>query len=315
MYRLASGLAVGATALLAGSSAFAADFTFPGPGQGSMRPAFSTAFDNNFNDNSPISMSAGINYWYSRGGSGMSVGGDNYSSRDTSHVLEGVARVDDHSTNSYVKAFAGMAAKTDGTYETPSSGGTQSLHSGHIYYGGADFGWMPLGNDSFHIGGLIGYQYWNDSPDMGRVNYTDGSGSGYSQTNDIAYQMLRLGIAAQASLGSAVDIDASLAYIPFASLRGTYGAYSVPTGFGFTAQNSPGTVYGHLYGAAGQIMVGFHPTDHLTLKLGARAWYLTGPAKLDYSATDSSGIHAYTANTDSYSVWRYGLLAGLDYRF
>ena len=84
----------------------------------------------------------------------------------------------------------------------------------------------------------------------------------------------------------------------------------------------------------GEAMVGIHPTDNITLRLGGRAWYLQGTADVTFSRaaignpTDSdpsSGQNFDTAPTFSnqgyiqrdkpWSLFRYGALAEFTYNF
>lgn len=250
-----------------------------------------------------LDFEVGLRYWYSMGAHRMSVLGGNYTSDDTSHILEGHLRIDDHGTDFYAKGFAGWAAVINTTYSGPTVPPTAS-QSGQIYYAGGDIGWMPLSGDNFGLGAFAGYQYWNDSPDMGRVNYQSGS-----QPNDLRYQMVRLGVAAKADFGM-FDLAAEVAAIPYANLGGTYGALSPPL-FPGEVLTSPGTVSGWLYGATGEVMARFHPTENWTIGAGARAWYLTGQADVRFSTSFGNWV----TKTTQFSTLRYGLLGEITYRF
>lgn len=272
-------------------------------GDGGFRGALEPKDWSGFGDEcDALSFEAGTRYWYSWGAHGMSVLGDSYSGNDNSQILEGHLRITDHSSDVFVKGIAGYSAVINSNYATPAGAG--SSQAGRVYYFGADIGYAPLlaeGNGGF--GGFLGYQYWNDSPDMGQVNFGVGAGP-----NDVTYQMFKLGLAGRVDFGSG-DITAEVAAIPFAQLSGTYGAFAAPGALG--AQTSTGGVSGWLYGASAEIIGRYHPTENWTVGLGGRAWYLTGQADVTFSAGGTNWI----AKTDSFSTLRYGLLGEVSYRF
>jgi hypothetical protein len=266
----------------------------------------------------PISIEMGLRYWYSMGSHRMTVLGGNYTSDDTSQIVEAHLRIDDHSSDFYAKGLAGYAAVINNNYSTPTTGGTLDSQSGTIHYFGGDIGYTPVGADGFKFGGFLGYQYWNDSPDMGRETFMLSSGGGDSQPNNIQYQMLRLGLSGRAELNDTFDITAEVAAIPYALVGGTYGALSVPVVGPAEVQGSAGSVAGWLYGAAGEVMARFHPTENWTIGLGARAWYLQGQADVTFDTRDPGAPAATThwiTKTTNFSTLRYGLLGELTYRF
>ena len=81
---------------------------------------------------------------------------------------------------------------------------------------------MPFRNGKSGLGAFVGYQYWNDSPDMGEFNYGTGSAA-----NLISYHTLRLGLGGRADFGWG-DLTAEVAAIPYAPVEGTYGTLAVP---------------------------------------------------------------------------------------
>ena len=259
--------------------------------------------DTSFEDQ--IDIEIGLRYWYSMGAHNMSVMGGTYTQSDTSHILEGMLRIDDHGSDFYAKAIVGYSAVINSTYTTP-AGGPFTSQSGKVGYIGGDIGAMPMTdeNDKMQFGGFAGYMYWNDSPDMGRVNYAGGS-----LPNDVYYNMVRLGVAAKADLGP-VDLWAEVAAVPYAGVAGTYGALSPPL-FPGEIQTSAGTISGWLYGAQGELMARFHPTERWTIGLGGRAWYLTGQADVRFT----SSLGSWVTKTTNYSTFRYGLLGEVSYRF
>jgi hypothetical protein len=268
----------------------------------------------------PIGFEAGLRYWYSKGEQNLSVNGEAYSGRDTSQILEGHIRIDDYSTDTYLKGMAGYSAFIDGTYDAYGQTGTQVMHGGKILYGSADLGYTPFGSDSVRFGGFVGYQYWNDSPDMGRQNFIPPSGAGDSQLNDFGIHALRLGISAHADLGDRVDINAEAAIIPYAYMEGTYGAfYQQPFSYGGVnfQQGSAGNLSGNLYGATVEVMLGFHPTENITMRVGGRAWYVEGKPRMTYQATQigtPSNAVRFISEA-AFSSFRYGALAELTYSF
>lgn len=262
----------------------------------------------------PISIEMGARYWYSFGSHRMEVVGDSYASDDVSHIVEAHLRIDDHSSGFYTKGIAGYSAVINNSYSTPTSAGTSQ--SGAIYYLGGDLGYTPFGTEDFKFGGFVGYQYWNDSPDMGRESFMTSGGGGDSRPNNLEYQMWRLGLVGRAELGDMFDITAEVAAIPYAPVGGTYGALdaTVPG----DVQGSAGAVSGWLYGGAAEVMARFHPAENWTIGLGGRAWYLTGQADVTFDTRDplapATATHWITKTTN-FSTLRYGLLAELTYKF
>lgn len=273
------------------------------------------------NEPDPLDIEMGLRYWYSLGSHQMSAFGGNYSSSDTSHILEGHFRIDDNSTASYLKGQIGYAAKIDGTYTTPQFATGQTMSGGYLGYAGADFGMIPFGNESVQLGGFIGYQYLADNPDMGRANFTTTAGGGDSKTNALEIHAIRIGGALRMNMGDTLDLNLEAALIPYAKLNGTYGALYSPnfsSGGKTYTQGSAGSLDGRLYGASGEAMIGFHPTDNITIRVGARGWYLTGESAATFVTRDvaaSATEQSYITNTTGLEFFRYGALAELTGKF
>jgi hypothetical protein len=271
----------------------------------------------------PVGFEFGLRYFYSMGSqsftSSSPLPGDHgtMTTDDTSHIVEGHLRINDDSTNTFAKAIAGYAAKIDGN--ASDDAGTITVSNGNIGYLGADLGWNAFGDNRNGAGPLIGYLYWNDSPNSFSDNYTTATSSGDiaydpvsgqtslpgdSEVNDINAHVLRLGFSAQAELGNFIDLSAEVAAVPYAKVTGTLGAgsgfamthaveYDNATGFGPTGptgavnvhniQSSPTTIDGWGYGAMAQAFVGFRPADNVVFRLGGRAWYLQGTADAMFS--------------------------------
>jgi hypothetical protein len=266
-----------------------------------------------------LNFEIGVRYWYAMGSQQITAFGDEYTIGDQSHIIEGHLRIEDDATSSYVKALAGYAGLISGSYTTPAAADAD-IQGGVIGYAQTDFGWMPLGDDDFRIGGLIGYQYWNDSPSMGRANFTTATG-GDSEENSFAAQSLRLGVTSKFAFGDMFDLTAELASVPFGWVNGTFGAHDVanimvgPTVY---QKSSATTVTGRLWGGQGELMFGVHPTEKLTVRVGGRAWYLTGPVEATFSMAEvgnPSNQQSFVGELEKFSLWRYGAVAELSYRF
>ncbi len=269
----------------------------------------------------PLDFELGVRYWYSLGAFKMNAFGADYSSSDVSHIMEAFFRVDDNSTASFLKGNIGYAAVINGTYSTPEFVGDQTMAGGYIGYAGADFGMMPFGNEFARFGAFAGYQFTADNPDMGRSSFVTSTGGGDSQTNMTEIHALKLGATFNADLGDMVDLNLEAAFIPYAKLQGTFGALHLPDfvsgGTTFT-QGSAGNIDGRLYGASGEAMLGFHPTDNLSIRVGARAWYLTGEATVDVLAREAgspANQQRYIDNITGLEFFRYGALAEITGRF
>lgn len=99
-----------------------------------------------------------------------------------------------------------------------------------------------------------------------------------STPNAVDIHALRLGLAGKAELGTFADISGELVAMPIGWMTGTMGAYGVSS-FGANPtyiMSSPTTVNGFGYGAAAEVMLGIHPTDNMTIRVGGRAQYMQG---------------------------------------
>lgn len=247
MSRVLTGLAVALMASSAAAQAFAADWlTAPAP---TIRPAYPV--DTVPMDDS-LDFEAGLRYFYGMGSQSFS--GSPYSANDVSHSLEVHGRIDDHSTSTYVKGHIGYGAITDGTFEADGAADV-SYNTGRVGYVIADFGYLPLATDTFGAGAFLGYMYADESP----------------QNAGLIVHGLRLGITANANINDVFDINAEAAIIPYANAT---GGMSNPGGT-ITGVN------GALYGAAGEVMAGFHVTENFIVRAGARATYLNGHVSSD----------------------------------
>ncbi|WP_338607263.1 hypothetical protein V6617_12360 [Pelagibacterium nitratireducens] len=252
MSRLLTGLAMGLLVAAASGQATAADWGVqPDP---VFKPAYPVDM---MPQEDSLDFEAGIRYFYGMGGQSFNLGGTNYSANDTSHALEVHGRIDDHSTSTYVKGHIGYGAITDGEF-APNGG---DYNTGRVGYINADFGYLPLDTGSVKAGVFGGYMYADESP--------EGSGP--------IVHGLRLGVAGQAEFNNIFDISAEAAIIPYASVTGSFRNGGTPV---TTLSN----VNGSLYGAAGEVMAGFHVTENFIIRGGARATYLNG-----YVTSDQPG--------------------------
>lgn len=265
---------------------------------------------------SPLSFEFGMRYFYSRGGSQIGLaGGDQYSTNDTSHILEGHLRIDDHSTQSYLSGVAGYAMIIDGTHDVPGFSGLP-IAGGQVAYAGADFGYLPFGSDMLRFGGFVGYKYMNESVFTGRTSFLTASGGGDSEPTNLEIHAARLGLAAKSEFANMVTIKAEGAIIPFASLSGTHGVFATPNFAGppVTTQGSSGALTGTLYGAEGEVMVGVKPWGNLSFNIGARASYLSGEGEMAFTRRETAtpgNEQGYIQKTTDLNFFRYGLLAGV----
>lgn len=291
-------------------------------------PALSADFSEGFRagypddwefSNDTLNFDIGIRYWYALGAHDVGIFGDGYTLSDQSHIIEGHFRIEDDATSSYLSGMVGYAGRIDGTYTNPfvTDG---PIAGGTIGYAQGDFGWMPLGDDDFRIGGLIGYQYWNDSPDVGRANFLGPTGFD-SEPNSVSVNSLRLGVTSKFDFNDMFDITAELAAVPFGWANGTYGAYVAPNiviGPDTYQQGSALNIDGRVWGGQAQLLFGLHPTEQLTVRFGGRAWYLTGPVEGTVqmvNVADPADRVNIIGELDNFSLWRYGAVAEISYSF
>lgn len=294
----------------------------------------------------------GTRYWYSMGSQDMTAGGGSFGSEDTTHLLEGHLRIEDARTNTFVKGLAGYSMVISGSYD--SDGELGNVVDGKVGYAGADIGYMAFGGTRpmEGFGPLVGYLFWNDSPNTTRASFTTATSADditWSDTtgdwsipfdsvpNDLNIHALRLGLQGRAKLGEQIDVTGEVAAVPYAKVSGTLGSYSTPTIPGptsTTVQSSPTSVDGWGYGAMAEGFVGFHPSENLTFRLGGRAWYLQGTVETTFDRativhpSDSDPLEpppfdtgptfanqGFIEASNPFSLFRYGLLAELTYRF
>jgi hypothetical protein len=286
-----------------------------------------------------IRFETGVRYWMSWGKQdagftvtqgGVTFGDVELDVEDQSHIVELHGRIDDLYTNTYLKGQAGLALHTTGSYNISPAGsgsiGTQS----QIGYAGADYGWMPLGslNGPAAAGGFVGYTYWKDAPDIGSGQIagsfdpvTGAPTSFVSARDNLDIHALRLGVRATAEMDM-FDVQAEVAAVPYAHVSGAMGG-SAPNGFNFAPvvpapiyENAQTTLSGTGYGVMTEAMMGFHPTENLTLRVGGRAWYIQG--KLDAAINGTVGgvaLPELILPSNHASIFRYGALFELTGRF
>lgn len=320
MVRITPSLVALCAALIATAPAAAADYNvvYDGnDGGGDLRSSYSMDpkdWTGLGDPTDPMKFEFGMRYWYSMGAVNGSSSGTSLSSTDTSHIGELYLRIEDHSTNTFANAIAGYSIASSGGY---TNGGTSgSITDGHIAYLGADLGWNTFADkNGSGVGVIVGYQYWKEALNTGRVNFTTvqaGDTVPYDQTtgqtflpgdsapNNLEVNMLRLGVSGKANLGNFIDVSGTLAGVPYAKVSGSLGVddptfdNSVYTGaaqdpygshFGNISdmRSSPTSLDGWGYGAMAEAWVGVHPMENLTFRLGGRAWYLQGTADETYT--------------------------------
>jgi hypothetical protein len=285
MSRAILGLVAAALAVSVSGQAIAADWG--ATSQPMFKPAYPVDMAPMEDD---IDFEAGLRYFYGMGGQNLSTAGQTYSADDASHFVELHGRINDRSTNTYLSGNLGYAAAIDGTFRTPASGVALDTNAGTIAYGGADFGYLPFGNQSGGLGGFVGYQYLNESIDTGRASFLTSGGGGDSESNRLEIHGLRLGVTGQAKFNDVIDFRVDAAAIPYAMLTGVHGAFNgldlINPGGGVVRGNAA-TISGHLYGAAIDAMVGFKATENMKIRAGARGYYLTGPTETYFELRDS----------------------------
>ena len=318
--------AVATLALCVAVPAFAADYPY-------LRPALTDDWQDS--EANPLRFEAGIRYWYSLGHQDHSVFGSTQSMDTKTSSGEVFARIDDLSTKTFVEATGGYGVSHGGSYST-NGGASVDIPAARLGYVGADYGWLPWGNETAGVGFIAGYQYTNDSPDTGRASYRvspivvdNGGGNfsigggGDSKINNFELHSLKLGFAAKADFGG-FDLQGDAAVIPYSWLTGTYGAFVIPNQTNSFRQASSTAVNGHGYGASGKLMDGFHPTENLTIRVGGRATYVTGQYDATYDAVQlvPNGLNPptlatqrYISNNNPFTMIRYGALLEVSGRF
>jgi hypothetical protein len=294
-------------ALSVAAPSLAADYNdFP-----ELRPSYPDSWEQG--EDNPLRFEAGLRYWYSIGQqtSQLGVGGTNFSTTDRSHILEGHFRIDDDSTNSFVKGQAGYAVVTTGEHST-NVGVPQDFTGGQIGYIGADFGWVPLGGDTVKFGALAGYEFKRESPDRNRFDVQNIDG--------LNIHALRLGITGRADISEMFDVEAELVAMPYAYATGATAEIGMNPAMvgGLLVNRGNSVATGALYGGSAQLMLGIHPSENVTVRVGGRGWLLEGPSSMRQKYWNSSNPSTYVYSDDllnGFSLVRYGLMAELTGRF
>lgn len=263
-----------------------------------------------------IHIETGLRYWYSWGSQSFESGGITTSSTDNAHTGEVFLRVEEDATATWAQGMVGYSVAINGTFDGPFPG---DIADGEIGYAGADFGWNAFDDGQGNgIGAMVGYLYWNNSPDTGRNNFTTATSSGDitydpvtgqtfvpgdSAPNHIDIHAMRLGVEGKAKFGDFFDVRAQLAAVPYAKVGGVVGVddpefntdvYGGPAQFPYGGANgnisqirsSATAIDGWGYGAMAEAWLGMHPTENLTVRLGGRAWYLQGTADATYTLAE-----------------------------
>ncbi|MGV3651626.1 MAG: hypothetical protein ACO1OK_09390 [Devosia sp.] len=257
-----------------------------------------------------------------------------------SAAINGTSSSPQFGTNSYADGHVGYAGADFGwhAFRSPDGSGSGPM-IGYLY-------WREAPNT-----GRFSYT----TATAGNVTFDPDSGQtflpGDSSPNQLDINALRLGYQTRVHLGQQIDFTGEIAAVPYAKVSGTMGGagvqfddsvYAGPAqppfegAFGNISQaiSSPANVDGWAYGAMAEGFVGFHPAENLTFRLGGRAWYLTGSADRTYTVTnvgnptdsdpddstnfDTGPTVAQTGvieTSNPFSLFRYGLLAELTYRF
>ncbi|MDB5614198.1 MAG: hypothetical protein JWQ22_1851 [Devosia sp.] len=298
-----------------------------------LRPAYPESWETS--DANPLRFEAGVRYWYSMGHQEHNIGTASQTMDTKTSSGEVFARVEDPSTQTFAEAFGGYGISHGGTYSN-NGGASNDLLAARLGYVGADYGWLPWGNESGGFGFITGYQYTNDSPDTGRASFRVSptvvdngggiysiGGGGDSKINNFEIHSLKLGLAGKADFGG-FDVQGEAAAIPYSWITGTYGAFAIPGQTSAFQQASATQINGHAYGATGKVMVGFHPTENLTIRVGGRATYLSGQYDTTYDAVRlvPNGVNPptlatqrYISNNNPFNMIRYGALFELSGRF
>lgn len=299
---------LGTTAIVSLTAAFpalAADYS---GGYQDIRPAYTQDWGM---EEDSLQFEAGVRYWYSLGQQSWEIAGDTYETKDRSHILEGHFRIDDEYTSTFLKGQAGLAVVTQGEHLSGSNA-PSTFQGGQVGYAGADFGWTPWGNEAFRVGPMVGYQFSRESPDRNRldVEHVDG----------LNVHALRLGLTGKADINDFFDVAADAVVIPYAYATGATAEipFADRVVQGVTVNRGNAEATGALYGASGQIMLGVHPTENLTLRVGARATYLTGPSSMRSKQWEVSTPDAFLYSDvplSGFELFRYGGLLELTGRF
>jgi hypothetical protein len=311
MSRLAPSIAILVIASC-GAPAVAADMAGEGNPVMDFRSGYQTYEPKDWTDlgdqSDGLHLETGLRYWYSMGSHSL----DGVSTSDTAHSGEVYLRVDDDATSTYASGSLGYSSLV-----TRDIGEGGYFRDGDLTTANADFGWTAFNDGHGNgVGGLIGYQYWNEAHDTntmmtdlvdgGSVPYDTETGEtfvpNYLTEDRVDIQALRLGVQGKANFNNLFDIRAEIAAVPYAHVAGTISnetatfsntpfsgqapePYTDQTGNVATIYNVTSDIDTWGYGGMAEAFIGFHPTENLVFRLGGRAWYVQGTA-------DAKGTYA-----------------------
>ena len=277
---------------------------------------------------------AGARYWYSSGtekntsGTGSLVSQLTYSNL-TGQSGEFFARVDTP-WRVFVKGYVGSGAITGGKstdedwgIDTQNRTGFQvadGTMSGWLNYAAADVGYSVLRDWNYKFGPFVGYSYFRQNINTygcnfpvpaGQVCATNGviaTPSTPVLTEDEAWQSLRVGVSAVATIWDRFGINGDVAYLPHAQYSGLDShLFRLP--ITFFPQNGTGR------GVQTELILTYLVTENLKLGIGGRYWamWTTSASQSchgDCSGSSSSPPGPYTANTE-----RFGGFVQASYQF
>ncbi|MCF4098030.1 hypothetical protein [Maritalea mediterranea] len=316
-----------------------------------------------WDDNPLVGIRAGMRYSYSLGGGsvtteGVTIGptsipGGTSEFSDVVHSGELYLRIDDYSTNTYLKAVGGYSMALSADYSNSYTSGTTD--AGKVAHFKVDLGYMPieLGDDEngLKIGGFAGYQYMHEGQQLGAANFNPiNSNADLSWVTDtenyfvpidyaqhsLNVNAMRLGVNSEAKLGP-FDIEAEFTAIPYAQISGVLGFHgfnAIDQGAYTTYKSTASQFDGSGWGGETELMLGYNINENFAIRAGGRASYLQASGDLVYGLadvtdpvdSDTDGIYETGPATggtyylvpekiDALSMWRYGILAELTYSF
>jgi hypothetical protein len=287
MRRVAFGLMVSVSAIVAANPSLSADLTYPTDMRGSYN-----SWDEP--DTPLMDFEAGLRYGYSLGRvriNDVPSAGNVHAYDDASHNLELFLRLNDGYTNTYLKAMGSYSVLLDASYSGAGGSGTSNL--GEIASFATDFGYALLASDndkfSSSLSGFVGYQYLHEGHDL--------DNNAALTTSGINLNALRLGVNAEAKV-NAVNLEANVAALPYVMIGGATGVEGIAT---------PVSLNGSGWGASADVFARMKVHDSVSAGVGARATYISGRGT--YNDGTTSG------NISSMTLWRYGILAELKAHF
>ncbi len=228
----------------------------------------------------------------------------------------------------FVKGVAGLGGIGSGTQNDedwgfyngatliPYSNTVSDEGNGVLGYAVADVGLDLLRGSNFRVGPFIGYSYYTQRTDTtGCVQIANGNfpclAAGDNRlvgTQTAEWSALRLGAAADYTLGYGLRLTTDAAWLTAASFRGrdNHLLRNTTTYFDQKVDNGQGVQF--------EAILSYDFSNHFSLGLGGRYWAMWGDGTFTCTGCSTVHVTSFPPNPERIATERYGLLVQGSYK-